>query len=245
MRLRSLAAVLVGLVLHNSSARADMQYQFEFATQSGSTVTFGTAFTVSQGQTISLQVYLAGATPTGNANLSSSGTGLTDGGVSLQYASNGNGNGAVSLGAASTTPGTITPGPAFGGPNNRTVTTGQNGPFGANNTSTGTVEVHSATPVFATVSDGSGNQAILLGTFTFTGSTPGTAATISAFPNQSGSSNVDGSGASLDGLISQSGATISVTAVPEPGSLILTGLAASALGLGAWRRRRRTLVALA
>jgi hypothetical protein len=50
--------------------------------------------------------------------------------------------------------------------------------------------------------------------------------------------NVLGNGTVLDALIHNSSAVITVTAVPEPGSLVLVGFAASAAGLAAWRRRR-------
>jgi hypothetical protein len=67
---------------------------------------------------------------------------------------------------------------------------------------------------------------------------PGSALTVTALPN-AGSNFVDGAGNTLDSLIMNSSANITVTAIPEPGTVILTGLFAAGFGAHAWRRRRR------
>ena len=54
---------------------------------------------------------------------------------------------------------------------------------------------------------------------------------------------VTGTGAVLDGSILNASVTITVTAVPEPGSLGLGGLAALSLAVGLWRRWRQPRVA--
>jgi hypothetical protein len=89
----------------------------------------------------------------------------------------------------------------------------------------------------------SGTNQILLGTFTFTGLSVGSDIAFTAQPTATGANNVDGNGNNLDSLISGASAFISVTAVPEPSSLILTGLTAAAIGLGVWRRGRKLVAA--
>jgi len=95
----------------------------------------------------------------------------------------------------------------------------------------------SSTPVLAPAVGANANR-ILLGTFTFTLNSTGTITT--AFPS-GGANDVDGMGNTLDTLVSQSSASVYVISVPEPGSMILTGLAGTLIGVGAWRRRRRSL----
>jgi hypothetical protein len=106
-------------------------------------------------------------------------------------------------------------------------------------TTSANLTVHNSSPVFT----GSGADAnrILLGTFTFTGLSNGTGVVVTTLPDPSGANNVDGMGNVLDSMISNSSTTITV--VPEPGTLLLTGLlAAGGLTGAAWRRMRRQTV---
>src|SRR5262249_25596421 len=125
----------------------------------------------------------------------------------------------------------IHPSSAFGGANNTSVST-------SSGTTTATLQVHDSSGVFAPTSGADANR-ILLGTFTFSGLSARSAATVSAFPDSKSANNVDGANNNLDSLINQSSAAITVVAVPEPSTLLLCGLGVVALGVGAWRRRRR------
>jgi hypothetical protein len=214
MRLRSCVLATIAALLLGGSARADFVYEFA---QGG---TFQNSFLVNQGSTINIQVYLAQTTP--STNLTS--PGLIDGGASLQFS--------ASAPFTVTSSGNITPNPQFAGPNNTSVST-------SGGTTTATVQVHNATPVVATTTDPSGNAAILLGTFTFSGVSAGTGITFTALPDPSSSNNVDGNHVVLDSLVHNSSAAITVVAVPEPGSLLLAGLAATGFAGAAWRRRRQ------
>jgi hypothetical protein len=226
MPLRFCILAVAATVLGGGTARADFAY--EFATTSGTTTTFGSSFSVPQGSTIALQVYLVQTNgPTVNStNLSANG--LLQGGVSLSYTTT------SPFSIASTS--AIAPSAAFGGssnPNNNTSLSTASG------TTTATVQVASSTAVFPTTTDASGNAAILLGTFTFTGNSTGSATTVTALPNANTANNVDGANNNLDSLIQQSSAVITVTAVPEPGSAVLSGLFALGLAGVAARRLRR------
>jgi hypothetical protein len=223
MHLRSQLAILVAALLLGGSARAD--FTFEFA--NASTGQMGSAFSVAENQTISINVYFlqTNGPVTNSTNLTQNG--LLTGGVGLQYQNS----------APFSVPNTaaIVGNPAFSNSN----------PGLTNNGTTTTASLQVAGgPVFASTSGPTAN-AVLLGTFTFTaGSTAGSANTVTVFADTSGGANfVDGAGTNLDALVNQSSVNISVVAVPEPGSLMLTGLAASALGLGIWKRRRKALTA--
>jgi hypothetical protein len=229
MQNRLVAVALLGCLVLSRPARA--QYTYEFA-EAG---TFSSSFTVAQGSTVAVQVYLVGTNSAGNNNLASNG--LSSGGVGLQYAT----NGPFTIPGASSNNPNIVGNPAFGNSNN-SVVNGGNGQFGTGNTSTATVQNTSfGTPVYPSTTDANGNNAVLLGTFTFTGVSPASGTTIAVTP--SSVSNVDGAGNALDSMITSSSFSITVTAVPEPGSLMLTSLAASVLGLGVWKRRRKPLAA--
>jgi hypothetical protein len=85
---------------------------------------------------------------------------------------------------------------------------------------------------------------ILLGTFTFTPVSTGTLTITANNINPFFSNDVTGTGQDLTSLITGGQtATINVTAVPEPGSLILGGMFAAGLVGGYVRRRRRLEVA--
>jgi hypothetical protein len=218
MTLRTILSALVGVFLLGGTARADFVFQF-----AGSNGVATSNFGVAQGSTVDVRVYLVQTNgPTVNStNLSANG--LSDGNVALTFSS----TAPFSIASASN----ITPNSAFVGPNGTSLTT-------SGGTTTATLQVHSSPAfVFAPTSGADANR-ILLGTFTFTGVSPGSALTVTALPN-AGSNFVDGAGNTLDSLISNASAAITVTAIPEPGTVILTGLFAAGFGAHAWRRRRR------
>jgi hypothetical protein len=220
MRPPYLSLAFLACLVATAPGRAD--FVFQFADTSGTPTS---TFTVNQGSTVGVNVYLV--QQGGSTNLSSNG--LVDGGVSLQFSS----SGPFTISSASN----ITPNAAFAGANTTSLSTNAG-------TTTATLRVHDNSGVFAPTTGPDANR-ILLGTFTFSGVSPGTGLTVTALPDPNSANNVDGASTNLDSMIHNSSASITVTAVPEPGSLILTGLAASAFGFGAWRRRRRKFVALA
>jgi hypothetical protein len=218
MHLRYLLPALVGALLLGGRARADFQFQF-----TDSTGAAASAFTINGiGNTVDIRVYLLQTG--GSTNLTAAG--LTDGGVSLQFSSSGH----FTVSSASN----ITPNSAqFAGPNNTSLTTNAG-------TTSATLQVHNNSGVLAPTTGADANR-ILLGTFRFTGTSIGSGLTVTALPDPMNPNNVDGNGVNLDSMIHSSSASISV--VPEPGSLILAGLAGSALCFGAWRRRRAAVTA--
>jgi hypothetical protein len=218
MHLRFLLPALLGALLLGGSARADFQYQF-----TDSSGTASSAFTVNAGSTVDIRVYLL---QTGSStNLSANG--LVDGGVSLSFSAT------APFTVASTS--NITPNSAFGGPNNTSLTT-------SGGTTTATVQVHNNSPILAPTGGADANR-ILLGTFTFTGLTAGTAVTLTALPDPSTQNNIDGLNNVLDSMVHNSQAAITVNAVPEPSTLVLTGLLACGFAGAAARRYRRRVVA--
>jgi len=214
MRPRSLVVALVGCLLAVGSARADLVFQFADASGNASS-----AFTVNAGSTVDVRVYLLQTSST--TTLSSAG--LLDGGVALKFSS----TAPFTVSSSSA----ITPSSAFGGPNNTNVST-------SGGTTTASVQVHDDGGVLAPTTGADANR-ILLGTFTFSGLSAGSAVTVSAFPDPKSANNVDGNHNNLDSLITQSSAAITVVAVPEPSTVILCALGTCAVGVGAWRRRRR------
>jgi hypothetical protein len=209
--LHRLLAVLA-LAAFASSAQAE--YYFEFA--SGTTVS--NTFTVNQGSTININVYLAqdGTTSTGLTQY-----GLNSAGVALNIQN-----------PAITTVTAVTPNSQFG---YASTTTGANPSVSEYITSS-----QGVTP--STVSN-----AVLLGTFTFSGVSAGTTATITALPGQNPDNVLnDGTngnpGTAIDSMIANASAVITVAAVPEPGTLVLTGLVAVGVA-GAYLRRRGAVIA--
>jgi hypothetical protein len=206
--------VVATLLAVGGAARAD--YTFEFANSSG---TPQSSFSVGVGQTIAIQVYVeeTGTTTTLNS------LGLFSGGVQLNTT-----NSAVANVTA------VTPNAAFTG--------GSSSGTGSN----AYVSVFAAGTAPNSVTAPSGSNAILLGTFTFTGETAGQTLAVTALPGL-GPDNVLGDGAtSIDSnlLNNATSAVITVTAVPEPGTLTLCGLGAVVFG-GAWLRRKRRAQAMA
>jgi hypothetical protein len=216
MHLRLFTIALAATLLLAGAARADFQYEFA---QGG---TVGTSFSVAQGSTIDIQVYLlqTNGPTTNSTNLTAKG--LSFGGVALQYSAS------APFSIASTS--AITPNSAFSTSSPALST--------SSGTTTASLQLQNDSPVFAPTT-GTNAGAILLGTFTFTGSSVGTSTTVSALPNANGANNVDGAGTNLDSLIANSSASITVTAVPEPGSVVLTGLLALGIAGAARRRLRR------
>jgi hypothetical protein len=202
---------VLGLLLAGDSARAT--YQFEFTDSSG---VANNSFSVVQGSTVDIRIYLQQTgTDTGLTT-----SGLNSGGVGLTY------NQAIASVTA------ITPNPTF---NNNSF-------FIGTGTSANPSTLNVSQDVGGIVAATSGPDAnrILLGTFRFTGVSAGTTLTLTVDPHSGIDDNVLANGTVLDGLIANASAAITVTTpVPEPGTLILTGL----LGLGgaagaAWRRYR-------
>jgi hypothetical protein len=210
LRIVFLSALLT-LLFGGSAARAD--YTFLFTDASG---TASNIFTVAQGQTIDIRVYLS---QTG-ASTGLSAQGLNSGGVQLNTA-------APSIATVTG----VAPNAAF---DNKSTTTGAN----ANVT-----ENQISNPAVKAPTSGPDANRILLGTFTFTASgvNTGTTLTVTAIPSTGTSVNVIAPGGpdsgSIDGIIQNASASITVTAVPEPGSLVLAGLAAAGFGAGVLRRR--------
>lgn len=77
------------------------------------------------------------------------------------------------------------------------------------------------------------NNRILIGNFTFSGINPGSVQ-VTAIDIPGTNNTLLGNATVIDSQIAAG--SITITVVPEPGSLLLTGLAA--VGFGCWRRRR-------
>jgi len=172
-----------------------------------------TSFIGNSGTSLTIQVYLLQTSAGSGAEVLGT-NGLSAAGTQLNFSS-----GAFTVSTVSSNT------PQFG-----FFTTG-------GSSTTASVVESSSTAVLAPSSGANANR-ILLGTFTFTLNSTGNITT--SFPG-SGANDVDGLGNTLDGLVSQGSATVYVISVPEPGSMILSGLAGSLIAVGAWRRRRKTL----
>jgi hypothetical protein len=224
MRMRLLSAlVLVFLVLAVRPARAGYAYTFD-----------SSSYTVGVGQTVDVMVYLSqtGST-TGLSN-----PGLQSGGVQLNYNTTYVGNTQIAPNNTTFT-GSAPTGfdPDY---NTAVIGNGSNG-LAAGASVVGVSQLFPESPVKAGSGAPNTANSILLGTFQFTGVSTGSSliVTSNSFPGED--VNVLGDGTVIDSMIQNSSAVITVVAVPEPGTLFLTGMAAAALGLSAWRRRRRAI----
>src|SRR5262249_19927145 len=115
--------------------------------------------------------------------------------------------------------------------------------FSNSSTATGSATLNmsqdsGSAPVTAPTSGVDANR-VLLGTFTFTGVSSGTALIQTADPHPTLADNVLHDGTVWDPVIVTPSAPIPATAVPEPSTLLLTGLAAGGGGLASFRRWRR------
>ncbi len=193
-------------VLLLSGGLAHADYQFQFADSSGNATS---NFNVTAGGTVAVQVFLL-QDNTGTSN----------------------GLNTVGLSAAGVQLNTQTPTTA------NVTATAANPAFDQSNTTIGANAqiIESVVQNVPVVSPTGDPNRILIGTFTFTGLTPGSTLAVTALPG-TGADNVLGDGTVIDSLIANSSAVITVAAVPEPGTMLLTGMGAAAIGLGVWRRR--------
>ena len=219
MRRLLLLAVAI-LVVAASAGPARAGYEFRFADSSGnlqSSFTFDATVT----PTIDIRVYLVQTG--GDTGLSASG--LDSSGARLTYDA-----GAVAKVQNATD---ITPNGSFDVAN-RSVTS----------TSAKLQEFQDTSAPVVAPTTGTDANRILVGTYKFTGLSVGTSLVVTADPDPTPgfNDNVLGDGTVLDGLIANNSAAITVTAVPEPGTLALTGLFAAGLGAAGLRRLRRSPV---
>jgi hypothetical protein len=188
-------------------------YTFQFADSSG---TAQNAFNVGVGQTIDIRVYILETG--GGTNLQS--LGLSSAGVKLN----------TNTSSVANVTG-VTPNSAFD--------SGASTGTGAN----AFVSEFSSSSVNAPGSGADANR-VLVGTFTFTGVSVGQTLTVTALPGLD-PDNVLGDGTtSIDDALSgnATSAVITVAAVPEPGTLLLVGLAAAGIAGAGLRRSRRLAI---
>jgi hypothetical protein len=211
------AAIATVLIL--AAGRADAGYQFVFGDTSGNLKTnFDLNYKTST--FVDVNVYLQATGTTDISNLRTNG--LKTFGVQLGYT----GVNAKVVSAAS--------------PNIKT------------NAAFGDVEAVFVTPTSATANDlinggtanvtaGAADDKILLATFRFTGFADGLMTIGTADPdvNFGVDDTIDGNNVVLDALIANTNATITVTNVPEPGTLALGGVLAAGLAAARLRRARR------
>lgn len=213
MRTATPLAVLAVLALA-SPASAQLQYQFADGTGTASST-----FSVPVGGTVSIRVYLrdtTGGAPTLNAN-----GGLGSAAVRVSYTN----SGVASVANLATDVVAAVPPWEFG------TTAGS-----VANTSAVLNDTLDTSPTGVLPT----GDRIFIGTFTFTANAEGTSNLTAADPNPGIGFDTThfSNGANLDGMISNATATITVTPVPEPGTIL--GVAAVVLWTGRAARRRRT-----
>jgi hypothetical protein len=233
MRIRIvLTLTLLALLLGGRSARAG--YTFVFADGSG---TATNNFTIDQahGQTsVDIRVYLA---QTGGT------TGLSATGLNAA---------GVQLGSFNASVATVADTSAIKANDANPGTTGVGGHFDSVNTIKGfnsgspylTEQYTASSSALLAATSGADANRILVGTFTFTPGSPagGTTSTVTANPFPGSAVDVLADGTDITNLIANATATITVTAVPEPSTLLMCGLFATGIGTAAWRRYRRCTV---
>lgn len=211
---------LAALAAFGTGRPADAAYQYQFA--NATTGVAQSAFTLDAGvtPTLSVRVYLITTDATPLPNLISAGVGIQSDNLTAANVL----NNASIVGNA-----------AF---NFQTRNANPVSPYDA------TLREALIPPGTGVAPDGSGR--ILLGTFTFTAINNGTInLTASDTPGATFNDTVDTSGNVLDAALVNGTATITVTNVPEPGTMVLTGLLASGIAGGAVRRFRRKPVVVA
>jgi hypothetical protein len=212
MRMRTLCVLgILGLLALVGPARAD--YSYEFA--SNTSGNFTNTFNVGVGQTVNVYVYIQETTTSNLATY-----GLSAAGVQLNT---------TSPGVATVTG--VTPNAAF----NAGSSTGTGANAYVSEFSTSGVTAPSTGPTA---------NAVLLGSFTFTGVTAGQTATVTALPGLNPDNVLnDGNNTVIDSYLANNAtsAVITVTAVPEPGTMALSAFGMAAMGAAVWYRRRRCL----
>ena len=238
-------ALLSSVFLVVGQAQADVSYQY---------VTDSTSYSGANGSTVDVNVYLQETLTSGSTSLITSSGGLQSFGVASNVV--GTGNSSVSSFAYNPLFGQqFTPKINYSGSGNNVEAdagvTVNDPPF-------------PGVPLGASSGGGASSSQVYLGTIAITvgpGTTTynltsladstvgnphgfggaGNGNTLTHSPAPPNQNDLDTNGGSWTGANANSTYqfTVSGPAVPEPGSMILTGLAASVLGFGRWMRRRR------